>query len=71
MDKEINDFIIFCIEYYKDKEKLSGEEVYNLFDKYGVLDYLEKGYDILHTQGKDWLMEDIDIYLDNHGYKDK
>ena len=68
MNKEISDFVVFCIEYYKDKENLSGRDVYDLFDKYGVIDYLEKGYDVLHTQGKDWLMEDIDKYLENRRY---
>lgn len=68
MNKEINDFIVFCIEYYKNKKKLSGEYVYELFSKYGVINYLETGYDVLHTQGMNWLMEDIDKYLENHGY---
>ena len=69
MSKEISDFIIFCIEYYKEKENLSGEYVYDLFNEYGVVDYLEKGYDVLHTQGKDWILEDIDRFLSNRGYK--
>ena len=69
MSKEISDFIIFCIEYYKGKENLSGEYVYDLFNEYGVVDYLEKGYDVLHTQGKDWILEDIDKFLCNRGYK--
>ena len=69
MSKEISDFIIFCIEYYKEKENLSGEYVYDLFNEYGVVDYLEKGYDVLHTQGKDWILEDIDKFLCNRGYK--
>lgn len=68
MDKKINEFIVFCVEYYKERVSLSGKEVYDLFDKYGVIDYLENGYDVLHTQGKDWLMNDIDLFLKNNGY---
>ena len=68
MDKKINEFIVFCVEYYKERVSLSGKEVYDLFDKYGVIDYLENGYDVLHTQGKDWLMNDIDLFLNNNGY---
>lgn len=63
MDKKINDFIIFCMELYKYKEKLTGKQVYELFEKYGVFDYLQEGYDVLHTQGSDWLMNDIDEFL--------
>ena len=69
MDKEINDFIVFCMEYYKRENNLSGIEIYNLFNQYGVIDYLENGYEVLHTQGKDWLMSDIDCFLKNRGYK--
>lgn len=63
MDKKINDFIIFCMELYKYKEKLTGKQVYELFETYGVFDYLQEGYDVLHTQGSDWLMNDIDEFL--------
>lgn len=63
MDKKINDFIIFCMELYKYKEKLTGKQVYELFEKYGVFDYLQEGYDMLHTQGSDWLMNEIDEFL--------
>lgn len=63
MDKKINDFIIFCLEYYKQKNNLTGREAYDIFEKYGVFDYLREGYDVLHTQGKDWLINDIEEFL--------
>ena len=69
MDKKKSDFIVFCIEFYKFENDLSGKEVYNLFEKYKVLEYLETGYDVLHTQGHDWLMNDIDEYLKVRGYE--
>lgn len=69
MDKDIHEFVVFCMEYYKREKNLSGSEIYDLFDQYGVLDYLENGYDVLHTQGKEWLMKDIDEYLKNRGYE--
>lgn len=69
MEKKINDFIIFCMEVYKSKEKLTGKEVYELFEKYEVYDYLHDGYDMLHTQGSGWLMNDIDEFLEIRGYK--
>ena len=40
MEKKINDFIVFCIEIFKEENKLTGKEVYELFEKYGVLKYL-------------------------------
>ena len=38
-------------------------EVYNLFKEYGLFDYLKDGYDVLHTQGQDYIINDIEIYL--------
>ena len=39
MEKKINDFIVFCMEIYKSKKFMTGKEVYELFEKYGVLKY--------------------------------
>lgn len=69
LDYRINEFIVFCIEIYKEKYNMSGEETYDLFSKYGVLDYLNEGFDVLHTEGEGWLMDDIKTYLENRGYK--
>lgn len=69
VDKKTNDFILFCLEIYKEKEKMTGEEVYKLFQEYKVFEYLKEGYDILHTQGDRWLMEDINSYLKLRGYE--
>lgn len=35
-----------------------------LFKKYGVLDYLGVCYDVLHTTGRQYIVEDIDIFID-------
>lgn len=71
MEKKINDFIVFCIEIYRAENNMTGKEVYNLFEKYGVLKYLYDGYDVLHTQGDRWLMKDINEFLKMRGYTQK
>ena len=68
MEKKINDFIIFCMEIYKNKEKITGKEVYDLFEKFGVFNYLEEGYDMLHTQGSEWMIDDIEEFLNQRGF---
>ncbi|MCI8273304.1 MAG: DUF3791 domain-containing protein [Clostridia bacterium] len=68
MEKKINDFIVFCIEIFKERNKFTGQETYELFEKYGVLKYLYDGYDMLHTQGNGWLMNDINEFLKIRGY---
>lgn len=44
---------------------------YCKFEKYGVFKYLHDGYDVLHTQGDGWLMNDIDGFLEIRGYNAK
>lgn len=68
MEKKINDFVIFCLEMYKAENELSGEEAYKIFEKYGVLKYLQEGYEVLHTQGKEWLVNEIKEFLKIRGY---
>lgn len=66
-DKELDIayFLSFCIEQYKKKYQLSGDEVVSLFDKYKILPYLEENFEILHTQGYQWLIEEIDELIRN------
>lgn len=47
---------------------MSGKEVYNLFDKYKVFNYLKEGYDMLHTQGEAWIVNDIKEFLKIRDY---
>lgn len=61
--EKVNDFYIFCIEAYKFKKNISGKEAYDIFEKYKVFEYLEEGYDVLHTQGVEWLLDDINEYI--------
>ncbi len=69
IEYKINEFIIFCLESYKERQGLSGKETYSIFEKYNVFDYLVEGYAVLHTQGEEWIINDIDEYLKNRGYK--
>jgi hypothetical protein len=67
MSKEIA-FTIFCLENYKEYRKLSGKEVYSLFNNYDVFDYIQEFYDVLHTTGHNYINNDIDKYLNSRGY---
>lgn len=59
-------FLSFCIEQYKNAKGLSGHEAMEVLQKVGALDYLERNYEVLHTQGHKWLIEEIDEYIQNH-----
>ncbi|MCM1530380.1 MAG: DUF3791 domain-containing protein [Alistipes sp.] len=57
------EFKAFCFEAYRMEKKLTGRETMNLFKKNGVLDYLGACYDVLHTTGRAYIIDDIDIFI--------
>ena len=65
MDKQNIDrayFISFCIEQYKLAKGLTGEESMRELNRYGVLEYLEEHFEVLHTQSRQWLLADIEEF---------
>ncbi len=62
-NQDIAYFLSFCIEQYKNAKGMNGAEVLETFAKYGVLDYLNNHFEILHTQSRQWILEDIDEYI--------
>lgn len=61
--KDILYFVSFCIEQYKNTKNLTGDQAMLELDRYGVLEYLEKHYEILHTQSSQWILEDIEEFI--------
>ena len=58
-EKGIALFVSFCIEEYGAAKGLSGEQVLDLFSRYGVTEYLCQYFEPLHTQGRQWLIAEI------------
>ena len=62
MSKELP-FMVLCIEEYKNQKQMSGKDVMNLFMKYSVCDYIKEFYEVLHTTGTKYIVNDIDLYI--------
>ena len=62
MSKELP-FIVFCVEEYKVDKRMTGKEVLDLFNKYAVCEYIKTYYDVLHTTGTKYVINDIDLYI--------
>ena len=58
-----NDFLIFVIEEYKFLEKVSSEQIINLFTTLNIFDYILKHYDSLHTLGGRAIVDDINLFI--------
>lgn len=61
--KKISYFVSFCVEQYKNEKYLAGNQAFEELNQYGVLDYLVENYEILHTQSYQWILEDIDEFI--------
>lgn len=57
-------FKAFCFEMYKSEKGLTGIKTQELFEKYNVFEYLDKFYDVLHTTGHRYIINDIDSYIE-------
>ena len=63
MDKNLRDiayFISFCIEQYMNEKNINEDEVVSIFSENNIFDYLNEHYEVLHTQGRQWLIAEID-----------
>ena len=61
--QEVVKFKAFCLERYKYAHDLKGNEVLYLFKQYGVMDYIDAFYDVLHTFGDKYIVADIDEFI--------
>ncbi len=57
-------FKMFCFEMYKAEKNMTGIMTQELFEKYKVFEYLDTFYDVLHTTGHKYLINDIDLYIE-------
>ncbi len=55
-----NEFLIFVMEYYRNRKKLSGSELVALFDKYDIWSLARKSYFIWHIESPENFVQEID-----------
>lgn len=71
MDMELEnrktEFVVFCIENTAERLRCSGYDILTALDKTnGVEDFLYPSYDALHTQGKEYIVDEVLDYLKKH-----
>jgi hypothetical protein len=64
---KVLEFVLFCVEMYAQRGGVSGSVVMKRFDVSGALTFLRNNYEVLHTQGRDYILSEIDQYLANRG----
>ena len=56
-------FLIFFAEQYKAAKNLTGKQLAELFSDYHVWDYVYSCYEALHTTGVEYIIDDVDQYI--------
>lgn len=70
MDKKTLEFVTFTIGSVAQRVHKSPAEIYNIFKLAGIIDgYLIPAYDVLHTYGRQYLVDDVLDVLDEKGVK--
>jgi hypothetical protein len=64
----VNDFLVYVIEEYKYLEDKTAKETMEFFNKFDVLNYISKHYDILHTMGGRAIVDDINLFTANRQF---
>jgi len=57
-----NTFLVFVVEYYRNKKNMSGKEVIAFFDKHNIWDLARKSYFLWHIETPDNFIQEIDMY---------
>jgi hypothetical protein len=59
------EFIAYCLEEYKAANGMTGKEVFALFKKYNIIDYVVSCYGALHTMGGLAIVEDVQSLIES------
>jgi len=63
VDREAFEFYTYCLEKYALAKGITGLQALALFKRYEADDYLIDHYDLLHTQGTGYVIDEIDRYI--------
>lgn len=68
LEKKKLTFVVFILHALGQHWNMTTPEVYEILNMTGILDdYIIKCYDVLHTLGKEYLVEDITEFVREKG----
>lgn len=72
MNRKILEFVTYCISKLSLQLKMPQKEIYKRLKTSGILyGYIVPSYDVLHTFGSRYLMEDLTDYMREKGVLDQ
>ena len=64
VSREAFEFYVYTLEKYAIYRRISGLQALALFKEYEADDFLLKHYDLLHTQGTGYVIDEVQSYID-------
>jgi hypothetical protein len=59
-------FQLFCLESYRSTNEIAGTKALDDFKCAGVFNFLASGFEVLHTQSKNYLISEITEMINLH-----
>lgn len=63
VSKEVFEFYTYCLENYAICKQISGMRAWVLFKESEADEYIINNYDLLHTQGLEYVLDDIQRFI--------
>ena len=63
VSKEVFEFYTYCLENYAIRNRISGMRTWVIFKESGADEYVTSNYDLLHTQGMEYVLDDIQRFI--------
>lgn len=61
--KEAFEFYTYCLENYAIRRDISGMQAWVCFKETGADDFVVNNFDLLHTQGMDYILDEIQRFI--------
>lgn len=61
--KEEQLFLVFCVEQYRLHKELASANVLAMFIRTGVDRFLTRHFEALHSQGSEYILHEIDVFI--------
>ena len=64
-------FRMFCIYLFVERYNVFSKNVYEIFEKYGINESIDEGYEVLHTVGNEYIIDSLSEEMLRKGWDGK